>query len=102
MRGEPPDPELNMRYRVTFMERTNAAGEPSESPPDYAAIDLPDGVVLDRTFVERTKPAALHSEERLEEDDSFLTVGSETWDHDVAAGRQNDFLPADRRRLRRN
>jgi hypothetical protein len=32
-----------MRYRVTFMERTNAAGDPSEKPPGYVAIDLPAG-----------------------------------------------------------
>jgi hypothetical protein len=76
------------------MERTNAAGEPSEFPPDYVTIDLPDGVALDRTFVERTKPAALHSEEELEEDDSFLSVGSETWDYEVADGRQDEFLAA--------
>ena len=83
-----------MRYRVTFMERTNASGEPSEFPPDYVAIDLPDGVVLDKTFVEKTKPEAVHSEDRLEEDDDFLSVGSETWDYDVADGRQDDFLAA--------
>jgi len=37
------------------MERTNAAGEPIEFPPDYLAIETADGVVLDRTFVERTE-----------------------------------------------
>lgn len=76
------------------MERTNGFGEPSEFPPDYVAIDLPDGVVLDKTFVERTEPSALHSEESLEEDDSFLSVGSETWDYEVAEGREDDFIAA--------
>jgi len=83
-----------MKYRVTFMERTNGTGEPSEFPPDYVTIDLPDGVVLDRTFVERDKPVALHSQEELDEDDSFLSIGSETWDYDVAEGREDDFLAA--------
>jgi hypothetical protein len=83
-----------MRYRVTFMERTNGAGDPSENPPDYVAIDLPDGVVLDQNFIERTKPEALHSQEELDEDDSFLSVGSETWDYDVADDRQDEFLAA--------
>jgi len=86
--GEP------MRYRVTFMERTNAGGEPSENPPEYVAIDVPEGVVIERTFVERTKPAAMHSEEQLEEDDSFLSVGSETWDYEIADGRDDEFLAA--------
>lgn len=83
-----------MRFRVTFMERTNASGEPDESPPDYVAIDVPDGVILDRAFVERTKPDAMHSEDALEEDDDFLSVGSETWDYDIADGRQDEFLAA--------
>jgi hypothetical protein len=83
-----------VKYRVTFMERTRASGEPSEFPPDYVEIDLPDGVVLDRTFVESSAPAALHSEETLEEDDSFLSVGSETWDYDIADGREDEFLAA--------
>jgi hypothetical protein len=42
-------------------------------------LKCPDGVVLDRAFVEKTAPSAMHSEEFLEEDDSFLSVGSETW-----------------------
>lgn len=83
-----------MTYRVTFMERTNAAAQPSESPPGYVSIDLPDGVVLDCTLVERSEPAAVHSEERLEEDDDFLSVGSETWDYVVVQGRDDDFLAA--------
>jgi hypothetical protein len=83
-----------MTYRVTFMERTNGLGEPTEFPPDYVAIDVADGVVLDSTFVDRTEPEAMHSEENLEEDDSFLSVGSETWDYEVADGRQEEFLNA--------
>ena len=83
-----------MIYRVTFMERTNGSGQPSEFPPDYVAIDLADGIVVDKTFVERTEPSAMHSEESLEEDDSFLSVGSETWDYEVADGREDDFIAA--------
>jgi len=83
-----------MTYRVTFMERTNGAGQPSEFPPDYVAIELPDGVVLDKTFVERDEPTAVHVEENLEEDDSFLSVGSETWDYEIADGREQEFLDA--------
>lgn len=76
------------------MERTNRAGEPSEFPPGYLGIDVPDGVVMDATFVERTAPSALHSQENLEEDDDFLSVGTETWDYAVADGRQDEFLAA--------
>lgn len=76
------------------MERTNASGEPSESPTDYVTIEVPDGVVLEKTFIERAQPSALHSEESLEEDDSFLSVGSETWDYEIADGREDDFIAA--------
>lgn len=81
-------------YRVTFMERTGANGAPSERPTEYVAIDLADGVVLDKQFVERTEPQAMHVEESLEEDDSFLSVGSETWDYDIAPSRKDEFLAA--------
>jgi hypothetical protein len=83
-----------MTFRVTFIERTGASGQPSERPTDYVAIDLPDGVVQDQQFVERTEPSAMHSEEALAEDDDFLSVGSETWDYEVTEGRENDFIAA--------
>lgn len=83
-----------MRFRVTFQERTNEAGVPSEHPDDYVDIDVAEGVVLDKTFVERTGPAAVHNEERLEEDDSFLSVGSETWDYEIADDRRDEFIDA--------
>ena len=83
-----------MTFRVTFMERTAATGEPSEHPTDYVAIDLPDGVVRGKEFVQRTPPDALHSEERLDEDDSFMSVGSETWDYDVNDAREGEFIAA--------
>jgi hypothetical protein len=37
---------------------------------------------------------SLHSQESLEEDDSFLSVGSETWDYEVADGREDDSIAA--------
>jgi hypothetical protein len=83
-----------MTYRVTFMERTNAEGDPSENPPEYVEVELPDGVVVDRTFVDRTEPLAVHNEDRLEEDDNFLSVGSETWDYEVEDSREDEFLAA--------
>ena len=77
-----------------FYGRTGVTGEPSEAPTDYVAIDLPDGVVLEKLFIDRTEPDALHSEEALEEDDSFLSVGSETWDYEVADEREDEFIAA--------
>lgn len=81
-------------FRVTFMERTAGDGAPSERPTEYVSIDLPDGVVLDKQFVERTEPSNLHVQETMDEDDSFLSVGAETWDYEVADGREDDFVAA--------
>jgi hypothetical protein len=83
-----------MRYRVMFMERTNAAGDPSEDPTAYLIPELESGVVREALFIERDKPAVMHSEEQLEEDDDFLSVGSEVWEYDVADGRDRDFTDA--------
>jgi hypothetical protein len=84
----------DMRYRVTFMERTDSKGNPSEAPPDYVTIDVADGVIIDCALVERLEPAALRNEDQFEEDDNFLSVGSETWDYEVADERRDEFLAA--------
>jgi hypothetical protein len=83
-----------MRYRVTFMERTGGNGKPTEFPPDFVDIDVADGVVVDRVFVERDEPASMHNQDALEEDDDFLSVGSETWDYEIADGREDEFMAA--------
>ena len=83
-----------MKYRVTFMERTDKVGNPSEDPPEFVEPELTDGVVLDATFVERLEPQNLHVQEVMDEDDSFLSVGTEVWEYDVADGRDRDFTDA--------
>jgi len=52
-----------MRYRVTFMERTDQ-GSPSEKPTEYLEIDSSDGVILDKHFLEPDQPVALRNQER--------------------------------------
>jgi hypothetical protein len=66
-----------MKYQVTFRERTDAVGNPSENPPAFVEPELMDGVVLDATIVERIEPESLHVQEVMDEDDSFLSVGTE-------------------------
>lgn len=83
-----------MKYRVVFMERTNADGKNTENPTEYVELDLADGVVLDAAFVDRTEPEALHVQEVLDEDDSFESIGTEIWEYDVADGRDQDFIDA--------
>jgi hypothetical protein len=76
------------------MERTNAQGNKSEDPTEYVELDLSDGVVLDKTFVQRTEPDSLHVQEVMDEDDSFNSIGTEVWEYDVADGREQEFTDA--------
>ena len=83
-----------MKYRVVFRQRTGRDGDPSDNPPEFLDAQLDDSTVLDAALVGRNDPEGLHSEENLEEDDSFLSVGTEVWEYDVAEGRQDDFIDA--------
>jgi hypothetical protein len=97
-RGKQPDTEaggrLKMRFRVTFKERTNAGGQPSESPSEALEAQAPEGVILDKSFLSRDEPAGLHNEETIEEDDGFLSIVPETWEYAIADGRESEFLDA--------
>ncbi len=73
-----------MKYRVVFMERTDAQGRKTENSPGFAELDLTEGVVLDRVILEPSNPTSVHSEEVMSEDDSFLSVGTEVWEYDIA------------------
>lgn len=83
-----------MKYRVAFMERTNAQGKTSENPSEYVELDLMDGVVLDQVFVERIEPENLHVQEVMDEDDSFESIATEVWEYDIADGRDQEFIDA--------
>jgi hypothetical protein len=83
-----------MRYRVVFRERTDAKANPTEHPAEFLDNELDDGVVLDAAVVEREQPPALHSQPEMDEDDSFLSIETETWDYDVADDRTEEFEDA--------
>ncbi len=81
-----------MRYRVTFRKRFNREGEEADAPQTF--VNVPDGVILDSEFVERIEPPSLHGEDAMEEDDDFLSLGSEIWEYDVADNREQEFKDA--------
>ncbi len=83
-----------MKYQVSFHERTDAKGQPSENPPEFVEPELDEGIVLDATFVERIEPDNLHVQEVADEDDDFLSMGTEVWEYDVADGREKEFEDA--------
>ncbi|HEY7211663.1 MAG TPA: hypothetical protein VH477_15420 [Bryobacteraceae bacterium] len=83
-----------MKYRVIFRERSDERGEPAEDPTRVLAPQLDDSTVLDAAFVGRTEPDSLHSSDRAEEDDAFLSLSSEIWEYDIAEGKDEDFKNA--------
>lgn len=83
-----------MKYRVVFRERSDRKGDAADNPPSFLEPELDDETVLDAEYVGRTEPDALHSADALEEDDSFLSLGSEIWEYDIAEGKEQDFEAA--------
>jgi hypothetical protein len=81
-----------MRYRVTFQERFDGEGNPTENPPAF--VNVEDGVVLDATYIQTDEPPALHGQEVMDEDDNFLSRGTEVWEYEIAEGRDRDFINA--------
>jgi hypothetical protein len=89
-----------MRYKVTYRKRFTPEGEEADSP--HMLVDPPDGVILDSEIVEVIPPAGLGVAEDLNEgsgsqesnDNGFLGLGSETWEYDIAEGREQEFKNA--------
>jgi hypothetical protein len=81
-----------MTYKVTFRKRFNEAGEEADKPETF--VQPPAGVVLNATRSEIIEPPAQHSQEVLDEDDNFESIGTETWEYEVANGREKDFIGA--------
>lgn len=83
-----------MKYKVVFRERSDQAGEKADDPASFLDAQLDDETVLDAVFVGRNSPDALHSSDVIEEDDSFLSLGTEIWEYDVAEGKDEAFKNA--------
>src|SRR5262245_7932698 len=81
-----------MTYKVTFRKRFNEQAEESDRPEGF--VQVLDGVVLNATKSEVIDPPALHSQDTLDEDDNFESLGTETWEYEVAGGREKEFLDA--------
>ena len=79
-------------YKVTFTKRFNSEGEEGDRPESF--VQVLDGVVLNAAKAEVIEPAGLHSQEVMDEDDAFLSIGTEVWEYEVADGRQQEFIDA--------
>lgn len=83
-----------MKYRVVFRERSDSEGERADNPVSFLDAQLDDETVLDSRFVGRNRPEGQHSSDVLEEDDDFLSIGSEVWEYDIADGKDREFKDA--------
>ena len=83
-----------MKYRVVFRERSNQEGEKAENQSAFLDTQLDVETVIDAVFIGRNELEALHSSDRIEEDDGFLGLTTEIWEYDVADGKDNDFKAA--------
>ena len=36
----------------------------------------------------------MHSQEVMDEDDAFLSIGTEVWEYEIADGREDEFISA--------
>lgn len=81
-----------MTYKVTFRKRFTAEGQEADRPERF--VDPADGVILSATKAEVIDPPALHVQEQLDEDDSFESLGTETWEYEIAEGREDEFITA--------
>jgi hypothetical protein len=81
-----------MTYKVTFRKRFNEQGEEADRPERF--VQVIDGVVQSATKTEVIDPPALHSQDSLDEDDNFESLGTETWEYEIVSGREREFLEA--------
>ena len=79
-------------YKVTFTKRFNSEGEEADRPEGF--VHVSDGVVLNAAKAEVIEPAAMHSQEVMDEDDAFLSIGTEVWEYEVADGCDQEFIEA--------
>ncbi len=89
-----PQPASNglMTYEVTFRKRFDGEGEGSDKPETF--VLAPDGVILDARLAQLNDPPAKHSQEVLDEDDNFESLGTEVWEFEIADDREDDFIAA--------
>jgi hypothetical protein len=77
-----------MRYRVAFTRRVQSDGADPMRPSAELDLNLSDGIVAEKVFVEQLQSEAQHSQEELDEDDAFLgSAAPEIWEYEIVDAR---------------
>jgi hypothetical protein len=83
-----------MRYRVVFRERgTNGRGT-AENPVAFLQANRAEDIVRQAQFVLRRDPEVRVPAERPADDEDFPALGTQTWEYEVAEGRDQEFKDA--------
>lgn len=83
-----------MTYRVVFRERATRAGAAAENPLAFLQANRSYEVVRHALFVSRKDPEVRAPADSLTEDEEFLSLGTQTWDYEVAEGKDQQFKDA--------
>lgn len=81
-----------MTYKVVFRKRFDEQGNEADRPETF--VRVADGIVRNAAKAALIEPAGLHNQEELDEDDSFLSLGTETWEYEITDGREKEFIAA--------
>ncbi len=83
-----------MRYRVVFRERVSGRGSPVENPVAFLQANRSEEIVRQAVFVLRKDPEVRSSTDPLTEEQEFLELGTQTWEYEVAEGKDQEFKDA--------
>ena len=79
-------------YKVIFTKRFDSEGEEADRPETF--VQVSDGVVLNAAKAEQIEPPGMHKKDVMDEDDAFLSVGTEVWEYEIADGTDEEFIQA--------
>jgi hypothetical protein len=83
-----------MRYRVVFRERGTSGRRTTENPVAFLQANRAEDIVREAEFVLRQDPERRASGERPADDEDFGALGTQTWEYEVAEGRDQEFKDA--------
>jgi len=83
-----------MNYRVVFRERRSEKATGAANPVGFLQGSLSDNVVRKSSFVARKGPEVKSSSDPVEADEELSGLGTETWEYEVAEGKDQEFKDA--------
>jgi hypothetical protein len=83
-----------MKYRVVFRERGRSGRATAENPVAFLQGNRAEDIVRRAVFVFRRDPEPTAPAEPLIHDEEFAALGTQTWEYEVAEGKDQEFKDA--------